>query len=88
MGYFVFAVTVKGNLMVDPHDRPRRRVAPAAPRSGGFSIDGRWLLGALLLLTIAVAAIAGIVVAAASGQHTVAIAIAVVAGAFFTRVAC
>jgi hypothetical protein len=45
------------------------------------------LLGVLLVL-IAIAAIAGIVFAAVSGQVTVALIIALFAGAFFSRVGC
>jgi len=44
-------------------------------------------LGALLVL-IAIAAIVGVVVTAVSGQPTVALVIALFAGAFFSRIAC
>jgi hypothetical protein len=61
--------------------------APARPlvrRSTGHS---HWLLGTLLFL-IAISAIVGIVVTAEMGQTTVALIIALFAGAFFSRVAC
>jgi hypothetical protein len=45
------------------------------------------LLG-LLLVLIGISAIAGIVFAAVSGQGTVALIIALFAGAFFSRVGC
>ncbi|MCW2688471.1 MAG: hypothetical protein JWR37_3361 [Mycobacterium sp.] len=57
------------------------------PRAAGSLIDIRWFWG-FLLLVIGIAAIVGIVVAAAYGQTTLAIIIGLVAGAFFSRVAC
>ena len=64
----------------------RRR--PARPLAKSSSIDARhWFLGTLLVI-IGISAIAGIVVAAMSGQTTVALIIALFAGAFFSRVAC
>jgi hypothetical protein len=62
--------------------RPVRRVHPSSAVHGH-----RVLLGVLLVL-IGIAAIAGIVFAAASGQGTVALIIALFAGAFFSRVGC
>jgi hypothetical protein len=59
--------------------------APPIPSS---SIDGHRLLLGLLLLLIGISAIVGVVVAAASGQGTVALIIALFAGAFFSRVFC
>lgn len=56
-------------------------------RAGG-SIDGmRWVY-AVLLAAIAIAALAGIVSAAAMGQTTLAVAIGIIALAFFSRVGC
>lgn len=55
-------------------------------RAGGA--DGvRWFY-VLLLVVIAIAAVAGIVSTAAMGQQPVAIAIGIVALAFFSRVGC
>ncbi len=51
------------------------------------SAEIRWRLGALLVL-IGIAAIVGVVVTAVSGQPTIALIIALFAGAFFSRVAC
>lgn len=63
--------------------RPSRNALP--PAAGG-SISGTRVYLAMLLIVIAVAAIVGVVVAASSGQPTVAIAIALISGAFFCRV--
>ena len=49
--------------------------------------DACVLLGVLLVL-IGISAIAGIVFAAVSGQGTIALIIALFAGAFFSRVGC
>jgi hypothetical protein len=51
------------------------------------SAEIRWAVGALLVL-VGIAAIVGVVVAAVSGQPTIALVIALFAGAFFSRVAC
>ena len=60
---------------------------PLPPAASG-SISGTRLLMAVLLLAIAVAAITGVVMAAASGQPAMAIAIGLVSSAFFCRVGC
>jgi hypothetical protein len=74
--------------MVGVNDDPLRPPRPAPPLAHRSAISTRtWLLGTLLLL-IAISAIVGVVVAAVSGQTTVAIIIALFAGAFFSRVAC
>ena len=62
--------------------RPIRPVHPSSAVHGH-----RVLLGVLLVL-IAIAAIAGIVFAAVSGQGTIALIIALFAGAFVSRVGC
>lgn len=68
----------------DPMGHPR----PAPPIAHRGAISPRaWMLGTLLFL-IAISAIVGVVVAAVSGQTTVALIIALFAGAFFSRVAC
>jgi hypothetical protein len=51
------------------------------------SVTTRWLRGTVLFL-IGIAAIVGIVVTTTIGQPTVALIIALFAGAFFSRVAC
>jgi hypothetical protein len=68
----------------DPMGHPH----PVPPLSRHSSIDAKhWFLGTLLFV-IGVSAIAGIVVAAMSGQTTIALIIALFAGAFFSRCAC
>jgi hypothetical protein len=61
---------------------------PAPPITRGSFIDGHHLLLGFLLVLIGISAIVGIVVAAVSGQGTVALIIALFAGAFFSRVGC
>ena len=62
-----------------------RPVRPVTPSS---SLDGHRVLLGVLLVLIAISAIAGIVFAAVSGQGTIALIIALFAGAFFSRVGC
>jgi hypothetical protein len=58
------------------------------PSGAGGSLDGmRWVKG-LLLAVIAICAVAGIVSTAALGQTEAALAIGIVALAFFSRVGC
>ena len=58
------------------------------PSRAGGSLDGtRWAYG-LLLAFIGIAAVAGIVSTAALGQTQAALAIGIVALAFFSRVGC
>jgi hypothetical protein len=60
---------------------------PTPPGAGG-SLDGiRWMKG-LLLAVIAICALAGIVSTAAMGQTQAALAIGIIALAFFSRVGC
>jgi hypothetical protein len=60
---------------------------PTPPGAGG-SVDGiRWMK-ALLLAVIAICALAGIVSTAAMGQTQAALAIGIIAMAFFSRVGC
>jgi hypothetical protein len=74
--------------MVGPTEDPIVQPQPARPLTNGSSVDARhWFLGTLLFI-IGISAIVGIVVAAVSGQTTVALIIALFAGAFFSRVAC
>jgi hypothetical protein len=68
----------------DPMGEPRR-VRPVHPSS---SVNGHHVLLGLLLVLIGIAAIAGIVFAAVSGQGTIALIIALFAAAFFSRVGC
>jgi len=60
-------------------------VRPVHPSS---SVNGHHVLLGLLLVLIGIAAIAGIVFAAVSGQGTIALIIALFAAAFFSRVGC
>jgi hypothetical protein len=62
-----------------------RPVRPVHPSS---AVHGHRVLLGVLLVLIAIAAIAGIVIAAVSGQVTIALIIALFAGAFFSRVGC
>jgi hypothetical protein len=62
-----------------------RPVRPVHPSS---AVHGHRVLLGVLLVLIAIAAIAGIVFAAVSGQVTIALIIALFAGAFFSRVGC
>jgi hypothetical protein len=64
----------------EPHPAPR--ITPSS------SVDGHRVLLGILLLVIGISAIVGVVVAAATGQGTVALIIALFAGAFFSRVGC
>ncbi|MGX9789791.1 hypothetical protein [Mycobacterium sp. MMS18-G62] len=73
--------------MVGMNENPLNHRQPARPLVHRSAVNTRWLLGALLFI-IAISAIVGVVVAASSGQTTVALIIAVLAGAFFSRVAC
>ena len=58
------------------------------PSGAGGSLDGaRWVYGSLLAV-IALAALAGIVSTAAMGHTQAALAIGIVALAFFSRVGC
>lgn len=58
------------------------------PRAAGGSINGTRVLMGLILLVIAIAAIAGVIVAVSSGQPTIALIIGLIAAAFFARVGC
>jgi len=68
----------------DPMGEPR----PVRPVHPSSAVHGHRVLLAVLLVLIAIFAIAGIVFAAASGQGTIALIIALFAGAFFSRVGC
>ena len=73
--------------MAGVNGSPIGRPQPAAPLSRRAASHHHWRLGTLLAV-IAVSAIAGIVVTAMSGQTTIALIIALFAGAFFSRCAC
>jgi hypothetical protein len=62
--------------------KPAPRITPHSP------VDGHRVLLGLLLVLIGISAIVGVVVAAVSGQGTIALIIALFAGAFFSRVGC
>jgi 1,4-dihydroxy-2-naphthoate octaprenyltransferase len=87
MRYIVSVITAKGRSMVGINEDPLSHPHPAPPLVNRASSNARWVLGTLLFI-IAVSAIIGIVVAAVSGQTTVALIIALFAGAFFSRVGC
>ena len=74
--------------MVGVNDDPLGHPQPVPPLAKSSSVDARhWFLYTLLVI-IGISAIVGIVVSAMSGQTTVALIIALFAGAFFSRVAC
>jgi hypothetical protein len=74
--------------MVGANEDSPGKPHPAPPLAHHSSIDGHRVLLGLLLLLIGIAAIVGVVVAAMSGQGTVALIIALLAAAFFSRVGC
>ena len=68
----------------DPLEQSKNALPPAA----GGSISGTRVLMAILLVLIAVAAVTGVAMSVSAGQPALAIAIGLVAGAFFCRVGC
>jgi hypothetical protein len=58
------------------------------PSGAGGSLDGKHWVYRSLLAVIAIAAVAGVVSTAAMGQTQAALAIGIVALAFFSRVGC
>ncbi|MGQ9351348.1 hypothetical protein [Mycolicibacterium gilvum] len=68
-------------------DRAMMPQAVDSPRSAHASGQVNWML-ALLMLMILVGAIAGVAVALFSGMPTIALVIALIAGAIFAGVAC
>jgi hypothetical protein len=74
--------------MVGANEDPIGEPHPAPPITHGSSIDGHRVLLGFLLVLIGISAIVGVVVAAVSGQGTIALIIALFAGAFFSRVGC
>jgi hypothetical protein len=73
--------------MVGVNKDPIGHPNPAPPLTSRTAHTTHWFLGTLLCI-IGVAAIGGIVVAAMAGETTIALIIALFAGAFFSRVAC
>ena len=67
-----------------------KRVAgpKVTPPGAGGSLDGMRVVKGLLLAVIAIAALAGVVSTAALGQTQAALAIGIIALAFFSRVGC
>jgi hypothetical protein len=61
---------------------------PVRPVHPGSAVHGHRVLLAVLLVLIFIAAVVGVVFAAVSGQGTIALIIALFAGAFFSRVGC
>lgn len=74
--------------MIGPSNGSLAPTTSALPRAAGGSVNGMRLLMGLVLFVLAVGAIMGVVVALASGQHTLALIIGLLAAAFFTRVGC
>lgn len=58
------------------------------PPAAGGSVNGIRLLLAIMFVLIALASVSGVVFAAMTGQPTIAIAIGLVAAAFFCGVVC
>jgi hypothetical protein len=73
--------------MAGINDHELGQPQPAQPLARRSTHHSHWLLGTLLFV-IAISAIVGIVVTASMGQTTVALIIALFAGAFFSRAAC
>jgi hypothetical protein len=74
--------------MAGANEDPIGKPHPVRPAPHSSSLDGHRVLLGVLLVLIAIAAISGIVFAAVSGQGTIALIIALFAGAFFSRVGC
>jgi len=74
--------------MVGSKDAPLGQRQNALPRAAGGSINGTKVLLGFVLLLIAIASIAGVVVAVSSGQPQIALIIGLLAAAFFCRVGC
>jgi hypothetical protein len=70
--------------MAGLNDPSRKTLPPAA----GGSISGHRVLLGVLLFFIGIAAITGVAMTLSSGQPQLAIAIGLVAAAFFCRVGC
>jgi hypothetical protein len=66
------------------NDPSRKTLPPAA----GGSISGHRVLMGVLLFLIGIAAITGVAMTLASGQPTLAIAVGLIAAAFFCRIGC
>ena len=73
--------------MAGVNNQPLRQSPPARTAHRAAISTRTWLMGTLLLL-IVISAIAGIFVAAASGQTIVALIIALFTGAILSRIAC
>lgn len=69
-------------LSKGPAGQSKKQLPPAA----GGSISGMRVLMGVLLFLIGIAAVTGVAMAASSGQPALAIAIGLVAGAFFCRI--
>ncbi len=74
--------------MVRFDEHPVSQTRSALPPAAGGSISGMRLVLGALLLVIAIAVVVGVTMALTSGQPEIAIAIGLVAVAFFTRVGC
>jgi hypothetical protein len=72
--------------MVGAHDVPVSQLPTARPAAARSSDTG-WVM-VLLMITVAIAAIAGIVVAVMNGHNDIALAVGIIGSAFFTRAAC
>ena len=68
----------------DSFGKPR----PVRPVHPSSAVHGHRVLLAVLLVLIFISAVVGVVVAALSGQGTIALIIAIFAAAFFSRVGC
>jgi hypothetical protein len=88
MRYIVSAVTTKGRSMAGANKDSSGEPRPVRPVHPSSSLDGHRVLLGVLLVLIGISAIVGVVVAAVSGQGTVALIIALFAAAFFSRVGC
>ncbi len=88
MAYTVFHAITEGIAMVGLNDGPLGQSKKVVPHAAGGSISGVRVLMGIILFFIGIAAVTGVAMAVSSGQPALAIAIGLIAGAFFCRVGC
>lgn len=74
--------------MLEAHNGIPNQSQAAAPHAAAESSDLTRVLVGIMLVLVGVGAIVGGIIAYTSGMPALAFAIALVAGAFFARVAC
>jgi hypothetical protein len=73
--------------MTGVHNGSVVHVDAVRPRSTGFRLDAHFFLG-VLLAVIFVGSVAGVVITALIGRTDIALIVAIIAGAFFSRIRC